>query len=146
MHGNEHPQEVMRGDALPVPVSHENMYLEPAEILITEYDVSTHQAPVEIDELDQYVEVCFTSAMAPVILDEHQLSTLKPDEVATMRIYISANAKRAVVIKEDDLLTKKELLAHSKAVADATIEEIKIRLNNYCFRKCLLKDAQNIMT
>ncbi len=63
-----------------------------------------------------------------------------------MRVYISANTKRAVVVKEDDLLNKKELQAHSKEVASATSAELKTWLSNKCFKKCLLKDAHNVMT
>ena len=35
---------------------------------------------------------------------------------------------------------------YHKEVASATLTEIKTWLNNSCFKKCLLKNAQNIMT
>ena len=63
-----------------------------------------------------------------------------------MRVYISANSKRTVVVKEDDILTSKELQAHTTEVATATVTELKIWINNQCFKKCLLKNAHNVMT
>ncbi len=102
--------------------------------------------PVEQDEIGEYVEMCFTTDMAPVILDEAQIANLKPGEIATLRVYISANTKRAVVVKEDDLLSKKEIEQNHKAVAEAITHEIKIWLDNGCFKVRTLKGAQNLMT
>ena len=99
------------------------------------------------DDTGNYVELCFTNEMVMVILDEQHLSTFdERKEVATLRIYVPAEAKKAVVIKEDDLLTKKEILHHAKDVAVATAEEIKIWIENKCFKKRLLKGSRNIMT
>ena len=84
--------------------------------------------------------------MAPIVLNEDQYRNMYTYEVATMRVYISQNTKRAVVVKEDDLLSKKELQVHARDVASATITELKTWLDNRCFKKCLLKNAQNVMT
>ena len=59
---------------------------------------------------------------------------------------VTAAAKRAVVVKEDDLLTKKEIAYHTKEVTQATIRELKIWIENKCFEIALLKGAHNIMT
>ena len=56
------------------------------------------------------------------------------------------SSKRAVVIKEDDILTKKELEARSVEVANATMTELTTWLNNNCFEKCLQNNSQNLMT
>lgn len=77
------------------------------------------------------------------MLEEHQ--ALLPGHVATLRVYLADSVKRAVVVKEDDILTKKELLEHSK-VSAATVTELKTWLTNNCFKMCPLKDAQNLMT
>ena len=72
---------------------------------------------------------------------------MKPGEVATLLVpHAKYAAKRAVVIKEDDLLTKKELLHHSAAVAEATSKELTIWMENDCFEMCDYAKAENIMT
>jgi hypothetical protein len=68
--------------------------------------------------------------MSLVILEENDYGKLKDDEVATMRVYISAEAKRSVVVKEDDLLTRKEIIYHTVKVSEATKAEIKIWIEN----------------
>ena len=86
--------------------------------------------------------------MSKAILDEEVV--LKTDEVVTLRVYHSAAAKRAVVVKEDDLLTKKEIAFHAGEVAKATLQELQTWFDNDCFRKALLKSPdgkpKNIMT
>ena len=71
---------------------------------------------------------------------------MEPGQLATLRVYVVDAVKRAVVVKYDDHLTKRELHEHHKEVAAATLTEIKTWLDNSCFKKCLLKDAKNIMT
>ena len=122
---------------------HGNTHLEPTEVYVKDTD-DVAEGPIESDEIGQYVELCFTDDMAPVVLGEHQ--HLQEGEVATMRVYISADQKRTVVVKEDDLLSKKELEQNAKEVADATISEIKTWIGYKCFKKCFLKDARNVMT
>ena len=100
----------------------------------------------DIDEIGPYTEICFTEDMAPVVLDEKQLNYMQKNDVATIRVYHSQQIKRAVVVKEDDLLNKNDMIENAKAVADATKVEIKKWLDNKCFHKHPLKDAQNLMT
>ena len=123
-----------------------NVPLESAEVYL--YDTNENQEIqiAESDEIGPYVELCFTMDMAPIVLDEDQYRNMYNYEVATMRVYISQNTKRAVVVKEDDLLSKRELQVHARDVASATITELKTWLDNRCFKKCLLKNAQNVMT
>ena len=124
-----------------------NTTLESEEIYISDLDGSSaDDQSIEYDDTGAYVEICFSDDMAPVILGEDQHNKLQPDEIATLRVYISENTKRAVVVKEDDLLSKKELQAHAKEVAEATVTELKTWLTNKCFQKCLLKNARNVMT
>eukprot|EP00959_Pyramimonas_sp_CCMP1952_P152848 3197997-Pyramimonas_sp.AAC.1 len=63
-----------------------------------------------------------------------------------MRVYVSSAAKRAVVVKENDLLTKADIAAHTKEVSEALYTELKICLDNRCFEMHNLSRASNIMT
>ena len=112
-------------------------------------DVNVHaedNISLESDEIGTYVEICFTTDMAPVVLSETQYSNISDQDIATIRVYVSANTKRAVVVKEDDLLSKPEFIKHAREIAIATITEIKTWLTNSCFKLCQLKNAQNVMT
>ena len=84
--------------------------------------------------------------MAPIVLNEDQHNRFDEGDVATMRVYITADTKRAVVVKEDDLLSKKDFAANISEVTTATISEIWMWLDKSCFKMCLLKDARNVMT
>ena len=137
----------------PVQVLSENNVLfmtqdEECEVSLICGESDKHISYEEFDDEDgNYVELCFTTDMAKVILSEQEHKNLDVSkEIATLRVYISENVKKAVVIKEDDLLTKKEILERYSEVAEASISEIKKWLHHKCFKKCLLKDAQNIMT
>ena len=55
--------------------------------------------------------------MAKVVLDEQQLAGLREDEVAAVQVYVSAAIKRAVVVKEDDSLTKQDVANHPRESA-----------------------------
>ena len=96
------------------------------------------------DEYGYYIELEVSDEMAPAILEECQY--LEEGEIATIRVYISDKVKRTVVVKEDDLLTPKEIKDNEKQVAKATLTEITTWLENACFEMCLLHDAQNTMT
>eukprot|EP00959_Pyramimonas_sp_CCMP1952_P174082 3637538-Pyramimonas_sp.AAC.1 len=63
-----------------------------------------------------------------------------------MRVYVSSAAKLAVVVKEDDLLTKADIAAHPKELSEALYTELKIWLDNWCFEMYDLSKASNIMT
>eukprot|EP00959_Pyramimonas_sp_CCMP1952_P084706 1771678-Pyramimonas_sp.AAC.1 len=62
--------------------------------------------------------------MAKIALEQAQLAQLESNMVATMRVYVSSAAKRAVVVKEDDLLTKADIAAHPKEVSEALYTEL----------------------
>eukprot|EP00959_Pyramimonas_sp_CCMP1952_P458430 9476596-Pyramimonas_sp.AAC.1 len=66
--------------------------------------------------------------------------------VATMRVYVSSAAKRAVVVKEYDLLTNADIAAHPKEVSEAPYTELKIWLDSRPFEMYDLSKASNIMT
>ena len=77
---------------------------------------------LECDEYGYYIELEVSDEMAPAILEECQY--LEEGEIATIRVYISDKVKRTVVVKEDDLLTPKEIKDNGKQVAKATLTEI----------------------
>ena len=54
-----------------------------------------------------------------VVLTEEQHQSLDASCVTTMRVYVTAAAKRAVVVKEDDLLTKADIQANPVQVSKA---------------------------
>eukprot|EP00959_Pyramimonas_sp_CCMP1952_P435370 9116532-Pyramimonas_sp.AAC.1 len=84
--------------------------------------------------------------MANLVLDQTQLTQLEPNMVATMRVYVSSAAKCAVVVKEDDLLTKAVIAAHPKEGSEALYTELKIWLDSRCFDMYELSKVSNIMT
>ena len=53
-------------------------------------------------------------------------SDLKADDVAAVRVHVSAAAKRAVAVKEDDLLTKHDIMNQPKEVSGAQLADVKI--------------------
>merc|ERR1712086_862475 len=125
----------------------EQAILEPEDVCVAYHtDESDDTDYAESDEVGRYVELCFTKDMSSIILDEYQFNHMEADDVATMRVYVTADAKRAVVVKEDDLLSKKDFATHGSEITTATIAELRIWLENSCFKQCLLKDAKNVMT
>ena len=63
-----------------------------------------------------------------------------------MRVYVSATAKRAVVVKEDDLLTKADIQANPVKVSKALYTELKTWFDNKCFKMQEISTSTNIMT
>ena len=57
--------------------------------------------------------------MSNAILDEGQLETMSSEDMATVRIYVSAASKRAVVAEEGDILAKNDIADNSKGTAGA---------------------------
>eukprot|EP00959_Pyramimonas_sp_CCMP1952_P378363 7926072-Pyramimonas_sp.AAC.1 len=74
---------------------------------------------LDSDENDPYVELCFTTEMSKAVLSEQQRMLLGADRVPTMRVYVAAAAKRAVVVKEDDLLAKADVQANPEELPKA---------------------------
>eukprot|EP00974_Lingulodinium_polyedra_P058202 5606144-Lingulodinium_polyedra.AAC.1 len=54
--------------------------------------------------------------MTSIILQEDQQQQMQDGEVATFRVYVTDAAKRAVVIKDDNILAKRELREHAEDV------------------------------
>ena len=93
---------------------------------------------------DKYIEIEIDDNMAPALLDEGQFVDDK--HMAILQVYVTKAAKKSVVIKDDDLLTKQEMLKHSTEVAAATLAELKTWNDHACFEVWPLKDARNVMT
>ena len=81
-----------------------------------------------------YIELCFTTGTAKVALSEQQHRLLDDKRVATMRVYVSAVSKRAVVVEEDDLLAKAEMQANPVQVSKALSTELKRGLTTDALR------------
>ena len=101
---------------------------------------------LDFDENGKYVELCFTADMSKVVLSEQQHKLLDVERVTTLRVYVSAAAKRAVVVKEDDLLTKADIQANPVKVSKALYTELKTWLDNKCFKMQEISKSSNIMT
>ena len=82
--------------------------------------------------------------MAPAILEEGQ--QLQPGEVATLPVYITKELKRTVLVKDDDILFAAEIRKHTAEVTQAINDELRIWLENTCFKMILFKDARNVMS
>eukprot|EP00959_Pyramimonas_sp_CCMP1952_P002791 57528-Pyramimonas_sp.AAC.1 len=72
------------------------------------------------DEYGRYVELCFTAEMSKVVLSEQHM-ILDADRVAFMRVYVTAAAKQAAVVMEDDLLAKAHVQANPDKVSKASL-------------------------
>ena len=59
-------------------------------------------------------------------LSSLQMKMMGTQEVATMRVNVSAAAKRAVVVKEDDLPTKADTAANPNKISEALYTELKL--------------------
>eukprot|EP00959_Pyramimonas_sp_CCMP1952_P239745 5010221-Pyramimonas_sp.AAC.1 len=57
--------------------------------------------------------------MSKVVLSEQQQLLLDADRVTMMRVYDAAAAKRAAVVKEDDLLAQADIQAKPKKISQA---------------------------
>ena len=57
--------------------------------------------PMDSDDLGTYVELTFSKEMSHLVDCE---TYIPEDHIATIRVYASVEAKRAVVVKDDDLL------------------------------------------
>ena len=101
---------------------------------------------LESDDAGKYMDLWFPQEIGKNILDEGRFEAMASNELATARIYVSAASKRAVVVKEDNLLTKKGIADYPKDVADALYSELKIWLGNNCFNILDIAKAENITT
>eukprot|EP00959_Pyramimonas_sp_CCMP1952_P054024 1129997-Pyramimonas_sp.AAC.1 len=63
-----------------------------------------------------------------------------------MRVYVTAAAKRAIVVKEGDLLAKADSQANPVKVSKALYSEFKTWFGSKCFNVQYVSKASNIMT
>eukprot|EP00959_Pyramimonas_sp_CCMP1952_P105928 2214756-Pyramimonas_sp.AAC.1 len=81
-----------------------------------------------------------------VALPEQQHRIFEADRVTTMRVYIAAAAKRAAIVKGDDLLAKSDTQANPDKVSKAPYTELKTWFGNKCFNIQDVSKASSIMT
>ena len=96
-----------------------------------------------IDELgNPGVEVYYSEEMSRCLFD---MPGLEPGTHVTVLIYAAGPAK-AVVQRDDDLLTKEELKQHKAAVEAAILEELRIWHKHGAFKRHKRRAGMNIMT
>eukprot|EP00959_Pyramimonas_sp_CCMP1952_P026364 553559-Pyramimonas_sp.AAC.1 len=81
---------------------------------------------LDSDEDGRYVELCFTMEMSKVVLSEQQRMIPYADRVTTVRVCVTAAAKRAAVVKEDDLFAKADIQANPDKVSKALFIEPEV--------------------
>ena len=79
--------------------------------------------------------------MAKCIIDD---TDMKDDEYAVLRVYL-ANVKTAVIKRESDILTKKDMTEHHSEVQAAILEELQVWVKYGNFERAPLKGAKNIL-
>ena len=104
---------------------------------------------LDFDEHGRYAELCFTTDMSKVVLSEQQHHMLHDEHIATMRVYVSAASKRAVIVKEDDLLTKAEIQMTPQKISKALYTELKLLFDTQMFQDarvaiCLKRDDAKV--
>eukprot|EP00959_Pyramimonas_sp_CCMP1952_P142271 2978110-Pyramimonas_sp.AAC.1 len=80
---------------------------------------------LDSDENGRCVELCSTTEMSKAVLSEQQRALLDADRATAMRAHDTAAAKRAAVVKEDDLLAKADVQANPEKIAKALFTELK---------------------
>eukprot|EP00959_Pyramimonas_sp_CCMP1952_P403190 8447836-Pyramimonas_sp.AAC.1 len=71
---------------------------------------------------------------------------LDVDRVTTVRVYATAVAKRALAVKEYDLLARADIQANPDRVSKAPYTELKTWFDNKCFKMQEIARASNIIT
>eukprot|EP00959_Pyramimonas_sp_CCMP1952_P440539 9223458-Pyramimonas_sp.AAC.1 len=84
--------------------------------------------------------------MSKVVLSEQQRKILDADRVTTMRVYVTAAARRTVVVKGDYLLAKAGVQANPEKVSKTLYTELKTWFDKKCFKVQDISKASNIMT
>eukprot|EP00959_Pyramimonas_sp_CCMP1952_P459526 9478381-Pyramimonas_sp.AAC.1 len=101
---------------------------------------------LDSDENGQYVEVCCTAEMSTVVLSGQQHRILDTSRVTTMRVYVTAAAKRAVAVKEDDLLAMGDAQANPEEVSRAIYTELTTWFDKKPFNMQGICKASSSMT
>ena len=91
-----------------------------------------------------YIEILIDDAVRSVVLAEGQWPEL--DEETTLRVYMTKEIKRSVVVKEGDMMTKKDLQKYPAEAARATRDESLGWIRNKCYEIATLKEASNVLT
>eukprot|EP00959_Pyramimonas_sp_CCMP1952_P085768 1794024-Pyramimonas_sp.AAC.1 len=84
--------------------------------------------------------------MPKVVASEQQRRILDFDRSTTMRVYATAADKRAVVVKEDDLLTEPDIQVNPVKASKALYTEHKTWFDKACFKVRDISNMSNIMT
>ena len=74
-------------------VQHASLLFESEEIYSDDVNMDLEDAIIQSDDIGNYVELCFTTDMAPIILDGAQYLSVTAEDVATLRVYISENTR-----------------------------------------------------
>ena len=117
-------------------VSHQFIHYTQADINISNYGqpdlVDSHGNP--------YVEVFLDPGAAKCFIDDAAMAS---GETVALRIF--STYKQAVIQREANLLTNKELQQHADLAAAAILEELHIWNNHNCFRRRLRSQCRNVM-
>lgn len=77
-----------RVNMLPRQVQHGSVFLDPQELYLADLDNEPESETTDYDETGTYVELCFTTDMVPIILDEAKHNQLRASDVATMSLQL----------------------------------------------------------
>ena len=66
-------------------------------------------------------------------------------EVCVLRIYHAEGVKRAVIVKDDDILTKEEEKLHAKELEAAQLKELETWAKFKCFSRKQRRNARNVI-
>ena len=86
------------------------------------------------------VEIGIDSPLTKCFLDD---SAMAPGETVVLQVF--SRHKQAVIQREANLLTKKELAEHADLANAAILEELRIWHKHSCFRRRRRSDCHNIM-
>eukprot|EP00959_Pyramimonas_sp_CCMP1952_P063718 1331236-Pyramimonas_sp.AAC.1 len=73
--------------------------------------------------------------MSKVVFSEQQHRIFEFGRVTTMRVHLTAAVKRAVVVKENDLIANADIQANPVKVSKALYIELKTRLDDACLNE-----------
>ena len=92
---------------------------------------------------EEYTEVYFTGDTWK-LLDDVATPPVE-GEVAVLRVYLSQDKKKTVIQKDDDILTREEIIKHKDEVEAAMLQELETWAKFKCFSRKLRRDSSNII-
>ena len=122
--------------------------------LVGDFNVYAHYVSSGLDSFDYAepnefdssgnpcVEVYFLPGMGKCIMDDSQL---KENEFVVMQVLL-AGVKTAVIKRDTDILTPKEIKENPEAIKAATLEELTIWQKYKCFSRDWKSNATNLMS